>query len=199
MPNNRRPDTKRKIGEAAVRLFERGGIRAVSMRKVAAEVGITPMAIYNHFDNMEDLLLYIYEKGVRKLARSIRIAIGKREEAGLKLKALMKSYVRFGLKNPEYYNLLFGAEFIQKYLWDQPPRSLMMVGFWSILTESVEGCQQAGLIPRDRNTQEVGTHLWTSMHGYAMFLIIGRLQQLWQAPEDEIVEIMTRNLVDSLK
>ena len=80
MRNGRkRPDTKQEIGSAAIRLFENGGVRAVSMRKVAAEVGITPMAIYNHFENMEDLLLHVYKNGVRKLARSIRVAIGKQE------------------------------------------------------------------------------------------------------------------------
>ena len=195
----RRSDTKREIGNAAIRLFENGGARAVSMRKVAAEVGITPMAIYNHFENMEDLQLHVYRNGVRKLARSIRAAVARQQKAHLKLKALMKSYVRFGLRNRQYYGLLFGTEFIQKYLWDEPPRSLMMVSFWSSLTEAVEGCQRKGIIPPDRNTQEVATHLWSSMHGYTTFLIIGRLQQLWQLPEEEIMEIMARNLVDFLK
>ena len=199
MPNKKRSDTKRQIGNAAIRLFEKDGVRGVSMRKVAAEVGITPMAIYNHFENMEGLLLHVYENGVRKLARSMRAAVGKQDRVDLKLKALMKSYVRFGLRNQQYYSLLFGTEFIQKYLWDQPPRSLMMVSFWSSLTETVEGCQRKGLIPPDHNAQEVATHLWSSMHGYTMFLSIGRLQQLWQLPEEEIMEIMARNLFDFLQ
>ena len=196
--DRRRTNTKRLIGEAAVRLFEKGGVRAVSMRKVATEVGITPMAIYNHFENMEDLLLYIYEKGVRKLSRSIRAAIARRRKPDMKLKALVKSYVRFGLRNQQYYGLLFGTEFIQRYLWDKPPRSLMMVGFWGRLTGAVEDCQQEGLVDRERNAQEIATHLWSSMHGYTCFLIIGRLQQLWQLPEEEFIEIMARNLVGSI-
>ena len=168
------------------------------MRKVASEVGVTPMAIYNHFENMEDLLLFVYERGVQKLAHSIRIAMGKQVGAGHKLRALMKSYVRFGYRNPHYYNLLFGTEFIQKYLWDTPPRSLVMVGFWSRLAEAVENGQREGVISKDHNTQEVATHLWSSMHGYTMFLIMGRLQQLWQLSEAELLEMMTRNLIGSV-
>lgn len=196
--DKKRGDTKKQIGNAAIKLFEKGGVKAVSMRKIAAEVDITPMAIYNHFENIESLLLFIYEKGVRKLARSIRISVDRHNRADRKLRALVKSYVRFGFKNPHYYNLLFGTEFIQKYLWDRPPRSLVMVGLWSRLTEVVEDCQREGVIAADRNAQEVATHLWSSMHGYTMFLIIGRLQQLWQLPEAEILEIMARNLVDSI-
>ena len=192
------PNTRKQIGDTAIRLFEKGGVKAVSMRKVASEVGVTPMAIYNHFENMEDLLLFVYERGVQKLARSIRIAMGKQAGAEQKLRALMKSYVRFGYKNPHYYNLLFGTEFIQKYLWDTPPRSLVMVGFWSRLTEAVENGQREGSISQDRNTQEVATHLWSSMHGYTTFLIMGRLQQLWQLPEAELLEMMTRNLIGSV-
>ncbi len=195
----KRTNTKKHIEQTAIRLFEQGGLKAVSMRKVAAEIGITPMAIYNHFKSLEDLLLFIYERGVLKLAGSIRTSMKTRKSADKKLEALIKSYVRFGFKNPHYYNLLFGTEFIQKYLWDSPPRSLMMVGFWSRLTEAVENCQREGFIPPERNTQEVASHLWTTMHGYTMFLIIGRLQQLWQLPEAEIVEIMTRNLLASLR
>ena len=193
--DKRRTDTKKHIGAVAITLFEKGGLKAVSMRKVAAEVGITPMAIYNHFKNLEDLLLYIYERGVRKLTRAIHAAVGKEGSADAQLKALVKSYAHFGFKNPHYYNLLFGTEFIQKYLWDSHPRSLVMVGFWSRLTEAVEDCQRAGLIPPEQNTQEVASHLWSSMHGYTMLLIIGRLQQLWRLPEAEILEIMARNIL----
>jgi AcrR family transcriptional regulator len=192
------PGTRKQIGDTAIRLFEKGGVKAVSMRKIASEVGVTPMAIYNHFENMEDLLLFVYERGVQKLARSIRIAMGKQAGARQKLKALMKSYVRFGYRNPHYYNLLFGTEFIQKYLWDTPPRSLVMVGFWSRLAEAVEDGQREGVISQDRNTQEVATHLWSSMHGYTTFLIMGRLQQLWRLPEAELMEMMTRNLIGSV-
>lgn len=197
--DGRKTDTKKQIATAAIELFEKGGVKAVSMRRVAAEVGITPMAIYNHFENLESLLLFIYERGVHKLTRSIHACMKKERSADKKLEALVKSYVRFGFRNPHYYNLLFGTEFIQKYLWDSPPRSLMMVGFWSRLTEAVEECQHEGFIPPERNTQEVASHLWSSMHGYTMFLIIGRLQQLWQLPEAEIVEIMTRNLLVFLR
>jgi AcrR family transcriptional regulator len=197
--DRRRKDTKQQIGEAAVALFEQGGLKAVSMRRIAAEVGITPMAIYNHFENLENLLLFVYERGVRKLARSIRSASAGQKGAGPRLDALVKAYAHFGFRNPDYYSLLFGTEFIQKYLWDRPPRSLMMVSFWSRLTEAVEDCQREGFIAGDRNAQEVATHLWSSMHGYTMFLIIGRLQQLWQLPEAEILEIMARNLLGSLR
>ena len=44
------------IAEAALRLGDRDGPAAMSMRRIAAELGCDPMAIYRHFPNREALL-----------------------------------------------------------------------------------------------------------------------------------------------
>ncbi|MBG0565182.1 TetR/AcrR family transcriptional regulator [Actinoplanes aureus] len=44
------------IAEAALRLGDRDGQAAMSMRRIAAELGCDPMAIYRHFPNREALL-----------------------------------------------------------------------------------------------------------------------------------------------
>ena len=48
--------TAEKILRAAHKLFDREGDEALTMRRVADAVGITPMAIYRHFPNREALL-----------------------------------------------------------------------------------------------------------------------------------------------
>jgi AcrR family transcriptional regulator len=40
----------------AIKLADDGGIESLSMRNVAAELGVYPMALYNHFANKDDLL-----------------------------------------------------------------------------------------------------------------------------------------------
>lgn len=52
--------TKRKIFEAAAGLFARDGYHAVSMKQIAAEVGIKAASIYNHFVSKEEILHTIY-------------------------------------------------------------------------------------------------------------------------------------------
>ncbi|QBJ97307.1 TetR/AcrR family transcriptional regulator [Rhodococcus sp. ABRD24] len=44
------------IIEAAVRVADRGGLNAVSMRNVGKELGVEAMSLYNHVANKEDLL-----------------------------------------------------------------------------------------------------------------------------------------------
>jgi AcrR family transcriptional regulator len=49
-------DTSRKILKAARSLFERAGLEGLSLREVARQVGITPMAIYRHYATKEALV-----------------------------------------------------------------------------------------------------------------------------------------------
>lgn len=198
---NRKPrktDTKRRILQAACELLEREGVGAVSIRRVAKKVQITPMGIYNHFPGLEALMLAVYEKGVNKLARRIWKELVRAADPKEKLRVLVRSYIRFGVENPHYYSLLFGTGFIQKYLWDRPPRSLVMENFWLPFTEVIGLCQEAGEIDPAMNPQEVATHLWSSMHGYVGFLIIGRLQQLWQTDAKGVLELMEKHLLSFL-
>jgi len=41
--------TLRKIAAAARRLLDREGAEALTMRRIAKAVGITPMAVYRHY------------------------------------------------------------------------------------------------------------------------------------------------------
>jgi AcrR family transcriptional regulator len=50
------PADQERIVAAARELIEAGGVEALSMRKLAAEVGVAPTAIYWHVGSREDLL-----------------------------------------------------------------------------------------------------------------------------------------------
>jgi len=50
------PLRKDRVLRAAVALADRGGIEALSMRKLAQEVGVEPMSLYNHVRDKEDVL-----------------------------------------------------------------------------------------------------------------------------------------------
>ncbi|GLY19398.1 TetR/AcrR family transcriptional regulator [Kineosporia rhizophila] len=52
------------IVDAAVRIADTDGLAAVSMSKVAAEVGVTAMALYRHIGNKDELLVLMLDAGV---------------------------------------------------------------------------------------------------------------------------------------
>jgi len=52
----REPLTKERILAAAVALADEGGVEALSMRRLAQELGVVPMALYKHVGNKDELL-----------------------------------------------------------------------------------------------------------------------------------------------
>ena len=67
MPRNKRstadtPDTRDRILEAALALFNADGSHAVSTRHIAARLAISPGNLYYHFANKEEIVLCLYER-----------------------------------------------------------------------------------------------------------------------------------------
>jgi AcrR family transcriptional regulator len=52
----RKPLSRERILQAAVALADLGGVESLSMRKIAQELGVVPMALYKHVANKDDLL-----------------------------------------------------------------------------------------------------------------------------------------------
>ena len=55
-PVTRAPLNRERVSLAAVRLADESGLEALSMRNLAQELGVVPMALYKHVANKEELL-----------------------------------------------------------------------------------------------------------------------------------------------
>lgn len=52
----RSPLSRERVLQAAIRLADEGGIEALTMRKLARELGVEAMSLYNHVADKEDIL-----------------------------------------------------------------------------------------------------------------------------------------------
>jgi TetR/AcrR family tetracycline transcriptional repressor len=59
---NREPLTRERVIDAALRVMDAEGLEAVTMRRVAREVGVEAMSLYHHVEDKEDLLDGICER-----------------------------------------------------------------------------------------------------------------------------------------
>ncbi len=60
--------TRRQVLDAGLRIADRSGPEAITMRAVAGEVGLTPMALYHHVRNRRDLVSGIVEQLLDEMA-----------------------------------------------------------------------------------------------------------------------------------
>jgi len=60
--SDRPPLTRDRVIEAALRLMDEEGLEAISMRRVARDVGVEAMSLYHHVADKEDLLAGVVER-----------------------------------------------------------------------------------------------------------------------------------------
>lgn len=93
---------------AALELFEQGGLDAVSVRAVAARVGVSHMAMYRYFANKRELLAGLSELAMRAAIRQVREASQATGDARQRYGAAMAAYIDYWQRNPEQYCLAYG-------------------------------------------------------------------------------------------
>jgi len=98
--------TVQRIATAARRLLDKEGADAVTMRRVASAVGITPMAVYRHYPNRAGLLTALADAGFDELAARLAEvrSVGDLEK---RLTNILNIYLEHALRNPRLFELMF--------------------------------------------------------------------------------------------
>ncbi|MCX4678997.1 TetR/AcrR family transcriptional regulator [Streptomyces sp. NBC_01433] len=103
-----RQRTFAEILEAAGRMAETEGWRAVTIRRIAAEIGYSAPVIYQHFPSKEAVLHTLLVRVNGELAERMRAAVaGEPASRGPHLAAA--AYLEFARSRPSLYQLMSGA------------------------------------------------------------------------------------------
>ena len=97
--------TRDDILDAARAAFEEGGEANLSIRDVAARVGLTPMAIYRHFESKQALLDALVVEGIEEWRR--RVAAVPASAPLDRLRKIGDAYLEFALREPRKYEAAF--------------------------------------------------------------------------------------------
>lgn len=118
--------TAARIAAAAREILTAEGADAVSMRRVAEAVGVTPMAIYRHYPNRGALLRAVADEALRELAdRMHRHAVIDGFEE--RVDRLLDNFLDFALARPHLYGFLMtdrwerARRFPEDYAESGPP------------------------------------------------------------------------------
>jgi AcrR family transcriptional regulator len=164
-------DTAERIASAALDILRKEGPQAVSMRRVAQAVGITPMAIYHHFPNRDTLLNTITDREFAKLLGHIQ-AHPLRGTIEARLVSGMADYVDYAFTEPRVFDYVFsqprpGARQFPKDFRARRSPTL------NPLADSVAAAMQEGALKKD-DVWEVAFTIWAHVHGYVMLYRGGR-------------------------
>ncbi|MBD8882063.1 TetR/AcrR family transcriptional regulator [Rhodanobacter sp. 7MK24] len=97
--------TKGRILSSAKAVLESAGFEGLTIRKVAQRAGLSPMALYRHFKNKDELLNALMQDGISAWEAIVR---GIRARDPVKwLEALMEAYLDFALTQPHRFDAAF--------------------------------------------------------------------------------------------
>jgi AcrR family transcriptional regulator len=97
---------KEKILAAAERIVRSEGAGKLSIRRVAARVQLTPMAIYRHFKSKDELIAGLVALGFERWEKRLRTAISGAPPSQ-RLRKLILAYRDFALEEQRLFELMF--------------------------------------------------------------------------------------------
>ena len=89
------PKTMEAIRKAGLRLIFEHGYEAMSLRQLAAEVGIQAGSLYNHISTKQELLFDLIQDHINELLRQLDRALDGKDEPVEKLRAFVTFHVTY--------------------------------------------------------------------------------------------------------
>lgn len=184
--------TRESVVEATREMIIRSGLEALSLRKVAAELGVTAPALYAHFKGKLDLLQAVAEVEFQRLIRAFSEA--RREDPIDTIRAQSFAYVNYARENPQLFQamFLFRPELTAEPRGDELP--LATTAFNAGL-EPVVAAIEAGIL-KDRDPLLIGLTIWTAAHGVATVILHG--PDLGRAAEDALTSSVIDSVIEGL-
>ena len=166
-----RKDTRSTISEAALDLLDSSRNSAtVTVRRVAAAVGLSPMAIYKHFPSREAMLKAATSAEYERIARYFRRA-GARSQATVM--EGMLGYLDYAFDHPNLFRYMFSSPREDAFTFAvglKEGKSPTMNTLFAVVEEQMKSKQF-----HTDDVHEVALTIWAHAHGLIMLHLAGRI------------------------
>ena len=175
------------IGEAGLRLLHEQGLEAVTMRRVAARLGVGAMTLYTYVDGQRELQREMVRQGFDLLSQRCRESSTLHLEHAQSWRGGAKAYLDFAVGHPNLYRLMFDVPM-------NDDLDLLHGGFKPLRDRVRQRLAQRGLqgAELDRETRASAGRYWIALHGLATLAISGRLSVLEGDLDDLLDDLLPR-------
>lgn len=157
--------------EEGLKLIAEKGVRALTLREIGAQAGVSRMAAYRHFTDKEDLLAAIAEAGFVKFNDAIQTARDTAKGAfPERLTAMAFAYVRFATEQPAYIAVMFGRGVNFGRKTEAGDRA------FGTLVETIQEGQATGYV-RAGDPVLLAQVVWSQVHGMSLLHLASDLSE----------------------
>jgi len=179
-------DLKRALVDGALRLIEEKGPTGFTLSEAAREAGVTPAAVYRHFDGREDLIAEAARQGYEIFADLMEYAYGKGQPSALaSFEATGRAYLAFARKYPGHYVAMFESGIsIQR----TPELNDVATRAMGVLEKAA--AELSMQIPEERRPppQMFSAHIWAMSHGVVELFARGSPGTKSPFPPEDLLE-----------
>ena len=150
---------------AGLRHVEKHGLNSLGLRQLALVTGVSPTAVYRHFEDLEHLKAAVAKASREVLGKMMQDALnaaptGKSTKGAIeRFLAIGGAYIDFGIKKSNLYEIAF-------ICFDSPELEATSPSPWEILMQSLVELNQLGCLS-DKNFKTAPTIAWSMVHGFA--------------------------------
>ncbi len=179
-------DLANALVDAALAVVERDGADALSLRDLAASLGVSRAAPYRHFEDRDALLAAVAARGFEALAEVYRTADASAGDGPARVRKAMRDYIAFAWSRAGLHRLMFESDLARR---DPIPAVLagpyqqIYEALWRTLTRAYPDADEAWL-KRRRVT------MLSTVVGFLVLDDAGRFTPAWALPltREDMVE-----------
>ena len=162
------------IFNQACELYLGEGIEAVSMRRLALDLGVTAPALYKHYASREEILLDVVSEAYRLCGEQLTGGLlGSTPEERFRLAG--EGYLNFALAHPKFYEVMYAPTHTFGVASYPEELTARMAGVGQSFNDRVRECIGVGLL-QPLDAQDVSLTLWAHAHGLISIYLRGCLQ-----------------------
>jgi AcrR family transcriptional regulator len=151
-------------------MFAERGAEQVSMRQIAAALGVSPMTPYRYFASRDDILAAVRIRGFERFADQLEAAYAATPgDAAAKAAAAGRAYLDFALSNANTYRLMFE----QHQQEDGSDSALGRTIARARATLSVYGDGLIGSGMAEAEARALELLIWSTLHGAVTLELAG--------------------------
>jgi len=167
---------RERICQAAARLFVEEGPAAVSMRRIAAELGCGTMTPYRYFASKEQIVTAVRTRGMHRFSEALERALDTPGDGRTRSRAVRDAYIAFARRETATYRLMFEYPEPRR---DDPAYRQAHARMWRTVAAHVEVLVAEGAVEADAPL--LGHQIWAALHGAVMLEIAGLLPEGFDA------------------
>ncbi|PSQ72068.1 MAG: TetR/AcrR family transcriptional regulator [Bacteroidetes bacterium QH_2_64_26] len=167
-------DLRRRILDTARHQLVQEGYQNLSMRKIADAIGYSATSIYLYFDSKDALLHALIHEGMMELRDRLQETAAQHPEAPVRrLRALCRCFVKFGLDNLEYYEIMLQLR-PERMERDPPEKYRQARKNLNYFAQALDQSVEQGVFEVDDTNVSAST-VWASLHGTISLLLADRV------------------------